>query len=321
VIGGEFLGASRNIRQIHDLFSVIAEEGEGSPADIIRTLVATGEYLIATRGKNTPAIANSIRMMLNGLDESSVTTRDEVREIVRERRDALTRESLRNRDLLAEVGANVLSNCDVLLAFDYSSTMMAILDELARRGRYIRVIVPESRVLDGGRPIANEATASGHSVSFLVDMAFAHALRECDAVLIGAETIFANGDCWNTVGSYPIAVLAARYGIPYYVATELIKIDPLSFMGLKREMKLDDYSRLLQYPETFTHPERVSVVAPEMDNVPGSLITAYITPRGLLLPEHLRDESLRFLESIGVPVLPGMDKPSEAAQGWEELSS
>ena len=302
ITGGDSLGASRNIRQINDLFDAVSnDESFSSGQALVAKLKAIGDYLIATRGKNTPAIGNAIRLLLLGLEEATSDV-EEIRIRIAERRKQFNAESLRNRQLLAEYGANLLSEAETILAFDYSSTMMAILDEIADRGRQVTVIVPESRVLDGGRPIANEATAKGHRVVFILDMAFSHFLKDTDAILIGAETILANGDCWNTIGSYPIAAMANMLGIPYYVATELLKIDPRSFVGLTRPMKHDVFAELLDYPDTFKHPELISVSAPEMDNVPGSMITAYITPRGILLPEHIRFEALQFLESINAPV-------------------
>lgn len=300
ITGGESLGASRNIRQINDLFETIAEQSPTStPESLIATLIETGDYLIATRGRNTPAIANAIQLMLKGLENESPASVADVRQLVAQRREEYNTESLRNRKLLAEYGANLLANSETILAYDYSSTMMAILEELADRGRQVHLIVPESRSLDGGRPISNEATDIGHTASFIIDAAFHHFLHKVDAVLIGAETIFADGDCWNTVGSYPIAVLAKKYQVPYYVATELIKIAPQSFTGRRRGMQPFDYASILNYPDGASNSEAVSVVAPDLDNVPGSLITSYVTQRGILLPEHIRGESKRFLDSIG----------------------
>ena len=40
-------------------------------------------------------------------------------------------------------------------------------------------------------------------------------------VLVGADRIAANGDTANKVGTYPLAVLAARHGIPFYVVAPL----------------------------------------------------------------------------------------------------
>ncbi|MDH3675260.1 MAG: translation initiation factor eIF-2B, partial [Anaerolineae bacterium] len=202
LLSGEYLGASRNIRQINDLFVSITESWTTPSAEeLIHTLVATGDYLIATRGRNTPAIANAIRLVLRKLHDTPFATPNDVKTLIQTRRTEYNRLSLANAELIAECGANLLANSEVVLAFDYSSSIMAVLKRLADRGRKLQIIVPESRCLDGGRPIANEATGWGHSVTFIVDMAFGHFIPQADAVLSGAETIFANGDCWNTVGS------------------------------------------------------------------------------------------------------------------------
>ncbi len=47
-----------------------------------------------------------------------------------------------------------------------------------------------------------------------------------DRVVVGADRIAANGDVANKVGTYPLAVLAARHGVPFYVAAPLSTIDP-----------------------------------------------------------------------------------------------
>jgi ribose 1,5-bisphosphate isomerase len=304
LLGGEFLGASRNIRQINDLFVSITKELQTSSGDkLVETLLQTGEYLIATRGRNTPAIGNAIRLVLKDIDLNRTSSIAEIQAFMEARRADYNANSLKNAELMAEYGANLLSNCQVILPFDYSSSVMAILKRLAERGKKLDLVVPESRVLDGGRPIVKEAIAWGHSVSFVVDMAFSHFLRQTDAILIGAETIFANGDCWNTIGSYPIAVLARDYQIPFYVPTELIKIYPGSFIGLQKPIKEHNYSEILNYPASFEHPELVSVVSPDLDNVPADLITAYITPGGIVRPEHLWGETRNYLDSIGASVL------------------
>jgi ribose 1,5-bisphosphate isomerase len=298
---GKFLGASRNIRMINDLFCAIADDWETSDAEaLINAIHRTGEYFAVTRGINTPCIGNAIRFVLRSLTPEEASTVQAVRELMNARRANYNAQSLRNQQLMAEYGANLLSNVNAILPFDYSSTVQAILRKLAENGCKKRLIVPESRVLDGGRPIAREATAMGHSVVFIVDMAFSHFLREVDALLIGAESFMANGDCWNTIGSYPIAAMAHRLNIPTYVPTELIKIDPLSFTGFQKVIKPLDYSRVLDYPASFEHPELVSVTAPDLDNVPSSLIAGYITPVGVLLPQHVRSEAKAFLQSIGI---------------------
>ena len=42
-----------------------------------------------------------------------------------------------------------------------------------------------------------------------------------DRIVVGADRIAANGDVANKIGTYPLAVLAARHGVPFYVAAPL----------------------------------------------------------------------------------------------------
>jgi methylthioribose-1-phosphate isomerase len=47
-----------------------------------------------------------------------------------------------------------------------------------------------------------------------------------DAVVVGADRIAANGDVANKIGTYTVAVLAARHHVPFYVAAPVSTIDP-----------------------------------------------------------------------------------------------
>ncbi len=299
-IQGQSLGASRHIRLINDLLCAIADYwGTASSQALIDCLLATGDYFIETRGRNTPAVGNAICMVLRGLSQETNLSIAQVRNLIHSRREEYNAESLRNVERIATYGANLFAGCKQILAFDYSSTMMAILKKLADRSLYKSLVVTEGRDLCGGPPIVKEATALGHTVHFVLDMAFHHYLGEVEAVLVGAETIFANGDCWNTVGSFPIAVVSQYYHVPFYVASELMKIDARSYQGIRKSMVLVDYSELFGYPDKFEHPEAVTVLAPNLDNVPASLINAYITERGVMPPESIWKEASLALESIG----------------------
>ena len=44
-------------------------------------------------------------------------------------------------------------------------------------------------------------------------------------VVVGADRIAANGDAANKIGTYTVAVLAQRHGIPFYVAAPLSTVD------------------------------------------------------------------------------------------------
>jgi ribose 1,5-bisphosphate isomerase len=298
---GEALGASRNIRQINDIFVRTAKHWEGKNAQtLLETIQGTANYYIQNRGKNTPAIGNAINKVLFGISDIGESTVDQITEFLENKCTKYNQQSIENVTMIANLGANLLESSEVILAYDYSSSMMAVLRELGKRGHKKRLIIPESRDLDGGRPIAKESTVVGHEVDFVIDMAASYYMKDVDAVLIGAETIFSNGGCWNTIGSFCMAVLADYYRVPFYVPTELIKIDPNSFKGIEKEIKFDDYSSLLDYPNSFETPELISVTAPALDFVPPQLTTAFITERGVINPHLLWEQSRSFLDEINI---------------------
>lgn len=121
-------------------------------------------------------------------------------------------------------------------------------------------------------------------------------------MLIGAETLQADGGIWNTIGSRAIAALARPSNIPFYVATELIKIDPQSLGGHPRLIRPHDFSQLLGR-ETFDFRERISCVTPDLDLTPAELITAYITEYGVQTLTQMRESVAILMRELGLQAL------------------
>ncbi len=88
-------------------------------------------------------------------------------------------------------------------------------------GREPQVLATEARpVLQGARLTAWELMRSGVDIRLIPDGAagFAMARGMVDAVIVGCDRVAANGDTANKIGTYQLAVLANRHGIPFYVA-------------------------------------------------------------------------------------------------------
>ena len=301
---GKTLGASRNMRQINEIFMTIARTWKGTSAkELVETVRGTGNYIAKTRGKNTPSIGNAINKVLFGLEELAGGDVKDVLSFIKARGEDFNKTSISNVDKIATYGANLLAESKCILAFDYSSSMTAIIKKLGENGQKKHFVIPESRDLDGGRPIVKETIPYGHTVDFIIDMAVFHFIKQVDAVIIGAETVFADGSCWNTVGSYLIALLAQANHVPYFVATELIKIDPRSFGGYIKPLVSEDYSRVLDYPSDFEKTELINVHAPVFDRVPPAMIDSYITEQGVMPPYQIWRQSKEFLSDFGIDPL------------------
>lgn len=185
-------------------------------------------------------------------------------------------------------GSTVLTHCNAgALATAGSGTALAVITAAARLGGIARVYVDETRPLfQGSRLTAWELVREGIDTVLITDSAAGAVLRSrgVRAVIVGADRIAANGDVANKIGTYPLAVLAARHGVPFYVAAPTSTLDPASSSG--DVIPIEERS-----PEEVTHwageriaAEGVRVFAPAFDVTPAGLVTAIITERGILSP-------------------------------------
>jgi len=88
-------------------------------------------------------------------------------------------------------------------------------------GKRVSVIASETRpYLQGARLTAWELIRERIPVTLITDNSAGHLMSrgKVDVVIVGADRIAANGDVANKIGTYPLAVLALRHRIPFYVA-------------------------------------------------------------------------------------------------------
>jgi ribose 1,5-bisphosphate isomerase len=293
IVNGVFLGASRNIRMINDVFCLIVEDSTNNNIDyLIQKIFETAEFFIRTRGKNTPVIANSINMILDGLKTSQVHTRKDLLNEIKLRRDNYNKNSLLNKSKISQYGANLLSQQRNIFTFDYSSSMLGILDELGKRKMYKHLLIAESRDLDGGRPIIREISEQGHTADFIIDIAMLHYFPQLDAIIFGAETINIDGSCYNTVGSSLVSKLASIFNKPLFIASELAKIDTETINGNFKGIKEKDYRNILD-PNSELSGDIINFKSKDLDLVPSQEITSYITEYGIIPPGAILQEAIR----------------------------
>jgi len=162
-------------------------------------------------------------------------------------------------------------------------------------GKRIHVYADETRpLLQGARLTAWELQNQGIPVTVLPDVAAATLLRQgkVDAVITGADRIAANGDAANKIGTYPVAVLARRHGVPFYVAAPSSTIDPETATGAEIEIEQRHPDEIHGHrSERFT-PEGVAAFNPAFDVTPAELITAIITEAGVVNPPYDLDTLL-----------------------------
>jgi methylthioribose-1-phosphate isomerase len=108
------------------------------------------------------------------------------------------------------------------------------------------------------------------------------AAGEVDVILVGADRIAANGDTANKVGTYPLAVLAQRHGIPFYVCAPTSSVDPETADGTQIEIEERSADEVLSMRGVRIAPPGTDVRNPAFDVTPSELISGIVTEDGVV---------------------------------------
>ena len=187
--------------------------------------------------------------------------------------------------LLAD-GARVLTHCNAgALATGGHGTALGIIRSAVEAGKRIQVIADETRpFLQGARLTAWEMVQENIPVTLITDnmAGFLMSRGEVDAVIVGTDRVAANGDVANKIGTYMVAVLAQRHGIPFYVACPLSTIDLAIPDGASIPIEERAASEVTGYRECQWAAAGVAVRNPSFDVTPAELVTALVTERGIV---------------------------------------
>ncbi|GHT01130.1 methylthioribose-1-phosphate isomerase [Planctomycetales bacterium] len=155
----------------------------------------------------------------------------------------------------------------------------------AERQMPLRVFADETRpLLQGARLTAWELSRAQIPVTLICDNMAAQVMREgkIDLVIVGADRIAANGDTANKIGTSGVALLAAHFKIPFYVAAPSSTFDLTLKDGGQIPIEQRDGDEVRKINGKFVAPRAVAVYNPAFDVTPANLITAIIHERGVI---------------------------------------
>ena len=263
---------------------------------------------------------------LGGIDADG----DEAADAMRAEAEAIVGEATDDHGRLAEAGLaalpvvegrplQLLTHCNTgPLACGQFGTALGVVQAAHTAGREVHVWVDETRpYLQGARLTAWELQQAGVAHTLLPDAAAGYLLArgEVDAILVGADRIAANGDTANKVGTYPLAVLAARHGVPFFVCAPLSSVDLGTPDGAGIPIEERPADEVLLVRGQRIAPDGTAVRNPAFDVTPAELITAIVTEEGLLRPPFaapLVNAVARRDARRGAPSVPARTEPGAA---------
>jgi methylthioribose-1-phosphate isomerase len=222
---------------------------------------------------------------------------DAIADAMRDEADAIVFEATEDHGRLATFGLailptpegrplRILTHCNTgPLAAGQFGTALGVVQAAHHDGRELHVLVDETRpYLQGARLTTWELAQAGVPHTLIPDVAAGHLMArgEVDVVIVGADRIAANGDTANKVGTYTLAVLAARHGIPFHVAAPISTVDLGTPDGSAIPIEERAAAEVLYVRGQRIAPPDTEVRNPSFDITPAELITAIVTDEGVI---------------------------------------
>jgi methylthioribose-1-phosphate isomerase len=187
---------------------------------------------------------------------------------------------------------DVVTHCNAgALATAGYGTALGVIRAAYDSGKQFRVFASETRpYLQGARLTSWELLKLGIPVTLVTDSMIGRVFQtgRIRAVVVGTDRTAANGDVANKIGTYPIAVLAHRHGVPFYVAAPTSSIDLECPDGASIPIEERDASEVTHVAGKRVAAEGVSVFNPAFDVTPRELVTGIITEHGVVRGDYAR---------------------------------
>lgn len=200
---------------------------------------------------------------------------------------------------IGEYGAEILKNCNSILTHCNAGalatvkygTALAPIYVAKEMGHNIKVFADETRpLLQGARLTAFELSKNGVDTTVICDNMASFVMKNglVDAVLVGCDRVALNGDTANKIGTSGLAIIAKHYNIPFYVCMPFSTFDKTVKTGddIVIEMRSGDEIGDMWYEKPMV-PEEAKTLNPAFDITDNSLITAFITEKGIITPKEI----------------------------------
>jgi methylthioribose-1-phosphate isomerase len=256
------------------------------------------DYVCDVIGKTRPTAVNlfwAIDRMKRTFQKAKADGKpvSEIKQVLLDDAKAIHDEDIESQRLIAKFGgellednSTVLTHCNAgaLATGGVWGTALGVIRGAVDAGKHVAVIADETRpYLQGARLTAWELMQDDIPVTLITDNMSGHIMKKggVHAVVVGSDRIAANGDVANKIGTYMVAVLAERHGIPFYVAAPLSTIDLNCPTGDDIPIEERDRTEVTHIKANQLAPEGVGVSNYAFDVTPNDLVTAIITEKGV----------------------------------------
>ena len=258
------------------------------------------ERILLILGKTRPTAVNlfwALGRMRQVYSENRSRGVDLVKRALKDEAQKIYKDDIAANKQIGKNGAGLLRNAKQImthcnagaLATAGYGTALGVIRALKESGKEFEVFVNETRpFLQGARLTAWELKKEKIPATLITDSMAGYLMQQgrVDAVVVGCDRVAANGDVANKIGTYTIAVLARRHGIPFFVAGPTSSIDVNCVSGKDIPIEQRDAKEVSHIFGKAVAPKGMRILNPAFDVTSQDLITAIITEKGVIHPPY-----------------------------------
>jgi len=247
-----------------------------SPDNLFRDLLLVA-FQLRNAQPSMATLRNLVGRVLYRLDSrrydsSSV---DDFRQLVRMMADEHISSAKRSLDEACKnCNAFMPENCRVL-THSYSSTVRKALEIAHQTGKRLQVYVTESQPGGEGAQLTKVLSSKRIHVRLVPDIKSLPDMPAVELVLVGSDSVMADGSIVNKIGTKTIAELSNARSIPFYVVCETAKFNTFDFLG-----------------------EPIRIVEAVFDLTPSKYVTKIITEHGPMEPRDVENRIRNGLREL-----------------------
>ena len=277
ILEQRFGAAQVAVRAIDKLLGC-AQTSTAHTVDAIRREIFNTAWQLICQKHAVGSLVNLLNPLMYQLD--SVTTVAELQRTVSASLTTFRHQLTHRVPDTAVHSMSVLSQCQRIMLYGYSTTVLYALQHALRNGQRIEVVCVSGTQTDAHLALCHRIAAIGLTVSTLEYAHVETALDRVDAVVVGADTLDAYG-LINTVGTAQLATVAHAAHIPFYSFCTSEKFLPDAFFhGERQPSPLDGCactpSADTPKPLDVTPIEQVTGVITERGSLPAPAIEAWL---------------------------------------------
>jgi len=265
-------GAGELTRMALQFAADSALHAECKDVDTLKALLASRALELSGCRASMAPLANLLRNWQQGVAAMQTEKLEDARWQAAELAMTLIQQS---RNAMREAASHArqhIGESKTIITHSLSSTVLEVFHQLKESA--VRAIITESRPLYLGHRLAKRLSEWAVPTTIITEGQMGLFVRQADLVLVGADSLMADGSVVNNAGTYLLALAAHDQGTPFYVCCESFKwrsaemADPELEQMSPAELGIPDY-------------EHVTGANIYFDRTPAWLVTGWITEHGV----------------------------------------